>query len=665
MNKIYLSSFSSSWQTNAPHIPAVLHCYAEQFPSITSHYNFEPYFFHTKFGVTELVNSMDNPFLVGSNIISWNERRTHKFLAMTRKKFPATFTLAGGNNVPKVLPHDYFKRYPYIDMVIHGEGEAVFSELLERLIGKSRENIKELIDISGMSLNLNGEVFTTPLQKKLGDEKGVIDYPSPFLTHKFDDYFRIVDKMGELRGGVWETTRGCPYSCTFCDWGQLTQSKVRKFSDERIFSEIKYLVDNFDEVFFADANFGILHRDVEIAKQLCDYWKASKDRRLKTVHIGGAKNSNERMLEIGKAFAGTSLTRAGMSLSLQTYSEAALKAIKRKNIKSERFNELQALYKSYNIPTYCDLIINCPNETYSTFKETLNFAIKQDFTDIRMFTMDIYPNSEIIDDIDQYKIKTKKYKIYTGHEEDENEFIEKVISTDTMDAIETEQLRKVCRAIEILHLGRWTKFIAEYLNRSLDVKYADFYEALYLRSLTQPDSILGLALSEGFIKKYNKGDSSRFCGEFSPFGIEWKTSYFSKELYTWLCIAYFREQFYKELNDFLNETYSNWNPEVTKFNNLFIYSHDYNPKSGQTIEFDFNWYDYFNSHDSLRKRPNKLHISDTFVGRDHDSKPIEPANPAWLRWAAGGRSYFLQRQASYTYQKVKVEYLDGEFCALP
>ena len=105
----------------------------------------------------------------------------------------------------------------------------------------------------------------------------------------------------------------------------------------------------------------------KLQKQLHTNTKAPKSRKLKTLHIGGAKNSNKRMLEIGKVLNKTNLTRAGMSLSLQTYTEEALKAIKRTNISSIKMIELQTLYKKNNLPSYCDLIINCPKETYKSF----------------------------------------------------------------------------------------------------------------------------------------------------------------------------------------------------------------------------------------------------------------------------------------------------------
>ena len=658
MIDVYLSSFSSSWQTNAPHIPATLHSYAEQFEFVRDTFSFYPYFFHTKKGVESLVNQIESPGVVASNIVSWNFNRSHKFLKLAKMKHPTCLTIAGGNNTPAKLPMDYFKNHPYIDIVVHGEGEVTFTEILRLISELQSTNFdrEALMKVDGISFNLNQDVIRNKPAPLLRNHKGVIETPSPFLTGKFEQYFDEVDKYGEFRGGVWETTRGCPYSCTFCDWGQLTNSKIRMYSDDRVFSEIEYIVENFDEIFFADANFGILPRDPEIANRIVEAYHRIPNKRLKTLHVGGAKNSNERMFEIGKILSTTPLTRSGMSLSLQTYTEEALAAVKRKNISKSKIIDLQRQYRDSNIPSYCDLIINCPEETFDSFKQTLNFVLNQDFTDIRMFTMDIYPNSEISSQIEKYKIKTEKMKILNGFADDEHEYIEKVVATSTMNQDETELLRLICRTIEILHLGKWTYFISKYCKDEFGIEYSDFYEKLLSFGDTEDLEPIKLATSEGYIRKFNNGVASHFDGTYSPHNISWKSSFFRKELFTWLCISENRKEFYDCITLFLSKLLPvGWNPEVVKFNQSLIFSPDYDPETGQKFSFAYNWYDYFFESKELKPVKTSLYVSDRFVGRSHDQVKIDPKNLDWMRWAAGGRSYFSQRQNSYIYQDIEIK----------
>ena len=70
---------------------------------------------------------------------------------------------------------------------------------------------------------------------------------------------------------ILETNRGCPYGCTFCDWGSATQSRIRKFDLDRVFAELEWCATHkVHQVFLADANFGIFERDVEIAEKVAE-----------------------------------------------------------------------------------------------------------------------------------------------------------------------------------------------------------------------------------------------------------------------------------------------------------------------------------------------------------------------------------------------------------
>ena len=102
--------------------------------------------------------------------------------------------------------------------------------------------------------------------------------PSPVLTGLFDAFMKGWEQVaGPAQGPrrlayncvvVLETNRGCPYGCTFCDWGSATLSRIRKFDLDRIFAELEWCARNqFETIGIADANFGIFERDVEIAQQ--------------------------------------------------------------------------------------------------------------------------------------------------------------------------------------------------------------------------------------------------------------------------------------------------------------------------------------------------------------------------------------------------------------
>ncbi len=72
--------------------------------------------------------------------------------------------------------------------------------------------------------------------------------PSPVLTGLFDGF---IPAGGERAGLILETNRGCPYGCTFCDWGSATLSRIRQFDLDRVFAELDWC---------AEHHLGIGHR---------------------------------------------------------------------------------------------------------------------------------------------------------------------------------------------------------------------------------------------------------------------------------------------------------------------------------------------------------------------------------------------------------------------
>ena len=85
---------------------------------------------------------------------------------------------------------------------------------------------------------------------------------------------------------AWETNRGCPFQCTFCDWGSATKTKVRKWERDRLFKEIEWFADNkIPYIDCCDANFGIfVERDLEgCSKRMPkSNWPSRRDKSLRT-----------------------------------------------------------------------------------------------------------------------------------------------------------------------------------------------------------------------------------------------------------------------------------------------------------------------------------------------------------------------------------------------
>ena len=119
-----------------------------------------------------------------------------------------------------------------------------------------------------------------------------------------------------------ETNRGCPYSCTFCSWGDMAKSKSSSFPMDRVLDELAYIghnnISRVSYLYIGDANFGLFKRDVDIAAEL---------RRMKDesgfpsqVYLYFAKNSSDKVLQIAESLKDMTLFHFRGKLKIQTYS---------------------------------------------------------------------------------------------------------------------------------------------------------------------------------------------------------------------------------------------------------------------------------------------------------------------------------------------------------
>src|SRR5262249_35607263 len=151
-----------------------------------------------------------------------------------------------------------FRMFPEVDVIVNGEGELVFRDLLTaHLDGVSSQ---DLGDIAGISYrDQKGEVQTTPERPRL-ENLDII--PSPVLTGAIE----LTDTAGRFRYDValMETNRGCPYKCSFCYWGGAVGQRVKAFGRERLRAELEVFGRlQVHTVALCDANFGLLPIDEE------------------------------------------------------------------------------------------------------------------------------------------------------------------------------------------------------------------------------------------------------------------------------------------------------------------------------------------------------------------------------------------------------------------
>lgn len=307
-----------------------------------------------------------NPVCLFSSYV-WNEKLNIKVAEHIRMISPASLIIFGGPHVPKFEgdTEDFLRKYPFIDVAVLGEGEVALAEILTAFSDTPREqrDLNKLADVTGIVYS-NGVDFTrTPDRPRIPDISAL---PSPYLTGEFEPWFK------NFQSTVLETNRGCPYGCTYCDWGSATLAKVTKFSPQRVIDEMEYIAEKKSEaIFIADANFGMLEQDIEIAQALVDI-KARTGYPLR-LFTNFAKNGGRRLMAVIKILHDGGLLPTGI-IALQTTDPIVLKTIARDNIKTEAYEKMMTYFNSENIPMASDLMIGLPGQTVDSFANDLQFC---------------------------------------------------------------------------------------------------------------------------------------------------------------------------------------------------------------------------------------------------------------------------------------------------
>ncbi|PIQ25598.1 hypothetical protein COW36_21390 [bacterium (Candidatus Blackallbacteria) CG17_big_fil_post_rev_8_21_14_2_50_48_46] len=319
--------------------------------------------------------------IVGFSVYVWNLQHSLALAKALKARKPSVRIVFGGPQVPN-RAEAFLREHPQVDLCCHGPGEAVFLELLERFPEKDWQAIPgtSYLDEQGRFQSF----AQAPWKRDLAA------LASPYLQGTLDPLISLYP--GESWVAPWETNRGCPFSCAFCDWGSATGSKVLQFPLEKLQAELHWFGERkIASLMCCDANFGMLKRDEELVEELIQVRQGTGFPQ--DIHTQSAKNATERVFRIQKTLSENGLSR-GATLSFQSLDAQALRDIQRENISLESYRELQQRFKQVGVPTYTDLLIGVPGETVASFLRGLETVIRGgQHEQVRFYEISLLPNA--------------------------------------------------------------------------------------------------------------------------------------------------------------------------------------------------------------------------------------------------------------------------------
>ena len=563
-----------------PYAVGCIQAYCMQDRTIANAYTFQKIVYYRK-PIKTLVEELKNPYMVMFSCSVWNTEYDKAAAAAIKERYPDCLIVFGGHSISS--DGQFLEQYPFIDYLAHRFGEEPIAGLLTALAeGKTPADVPNL-----SFRETNGAVVTTPYAPQTGT-----DYPSPYLTGVFDDLLEDDVSFSALL----ESNRGCPNSCSFCDWSSL-RSKVRLFPMERVKAEIDWFVrHNIEFVYCADANFCLFSRDAEIM----DYVAFNKQQYgyPKVFRVFFTKNKFDFVFDIGKKLVENGLDKA-MTVSFQSMNPEVLENIGRKNISTEDFRKLMLRYNENRISTYSELIIGLPGETYESFCDGLGAMLEngQHFA-VNAYPCELLPNSEMGQPwyINQYRIKSIRipfqviHSSMQGQDDEITEYGDYVVATYSMNETDWVRSNVFSNYVQGLHNLGLLRAIAIYCRYALGYPYVSFYRDLIEYSRTAPDSLLGRLhdkihdLCRGVLEQRNA-----FAAPLPDTdGLLWG---FDEILF----LEAYRDLpvFYREVKEWLAIRFG----RSHVLDALFAYQHDIIKKIGaqQTvIESDYDFYTYFN-----------------------------------------------------------------------
>lgn len=325
----------------------------------------------------------------GLSCYTWNVAEFLVLARTVKRELPGALVVAGG---PHVQRAEDFLFEDGIDVVVLGEGEKTFTELLDR------SDRAEWDGVAGLAyLTPDGTPHRTAPRTR---------------TTELDELPSALDVL-ELRGPdgqplydhvAYETSRGCPYKCSFCEWGTgAIGTKMFQFSLDRIRSDFERLVaGGVADIWLCDSNFGALKDDLEKAKMIVEL--RQRTGLPQTFATSWSKNHNSRVREIVRLMHANGLL-PHYNFALQTLTPLALELSHRTNMRANDYEPVVKELAAEGVPICAELIWGLPGDTLREFEANLDHLLTI-FPNVNIFGYTLLPGTEFYERREEYQLQT-------------------------------------------------------------------------------------------------------------------------------------------------------------------------------------------------------------------------------------------------------------------
>ncbi len=288
------------------------------------------------------------PGFLGLSCYIWNRSLVDSLLVEIRKILPETWIWVGGPEVTYDAVR-YLEDHPAVDGVIRGEGEASLLGLLRHF--QAGNPVDELLSVPGLTLRHGEDICDTGSRELLDMD----ELPFPYYD-LWDFENRII---------YYESSRGCPFSCSYCL--SSLDKKLRFRNLELVKKELLFFIEQkVPQVKFVDRTFN------------CDRQRALEIWRFLAEHDQGVTNFH---FEIGADLLGSEEIacmrgmRPGLiqlEIGVQSTNPDTIREIHRRTDLAKLRNNVEQIRQGRNIHQHLDLIAGLPCEGYESFAQSFD-----------------------------------------------------------------------------------------------------------------------------------------------------------------------------------------------------------------------------------------------------------------------------------------------------
>lgn len=315
------------------------------------------------FYIKQIIENETDVLCIG--LYTWTWPFLEEIVTKCKKALPNMKVVIGGPDVAVHNDPTWLDDKLWIDYAVYGDGQYALSYLIDCFLLEKQPVEEELSNTAWLE---NGKLIKT--------ESRIFKEPAFFKRgpwwHNRDivrDWLKYAQEKKVHFQANFETSRNCPYACTFCDWSSGTTNKVFKWNMLSTFKDLVFLAqEKVLSMRISDANFGQWKQDVDIAKFIVTIRKKYPNC-INPCETNWSKLNKERNFEIMDMWLNNGFFKtATFSYSFQDLDPKVLASIHRPDIPWQEHKKfiLEQHRKHPTITSMAEFVAGMPYQTLET-----------------------------------------------------------------------------------------------------------------------------------------------------------------------------------------------------------------------------------------------------------------------------------------------------------